>query len=62
MTYTSTFDCFEKTLVHDGWLSFYAGYWSFLARTLVYGFATVFTYDVITNRWKRNAGLKEWEM
>lgn len=39
----------NKVITHEGALSFYAGFWTFYARSFVFGLTTVWVCDKLTS-------------
>ena len=62
LVYSSLSDAAKKVLQHEGWTGFYVGFYAFYVRTFIYAWTTVFLTDKVTTEWKRNAGLKEWQI
>lgn len=58
LNYAGTIDCARQVFIHEAWTGFYAGYYVYIVRTFLYGLTTIYAMDFVTNRWKRQAGLK----
>lgn len=58
LNYTGFIDCARKVFLHESWTGFYPGYFVYFVRTYLYGITTIYAMDLVTNRWKRKAGLK----
>jgi len=58
LNYNGFVDCARKIFMFEGWQSFFVGSYAYYTRTLLYGLTTIYTMDIINDRWKRKAGLK----
>jgi len=58
LNYNGFVDCARKIFMFEGWQSFFVGSYAYYFRTLLYGLTTIYTMDLITTRWKKQAGLK----
>lgn len=62
MNYKSVGHAVETALMVEGPLTFFSGASTYYAKVLLYSMFTVYATDLFTNRIKRNAGLKEWQI
>lgn len=62
INYRDLSHCFETSLRVEGPLTFFSGASSYYAKVLIYSLFTVYATDLFTDRMKRNAGLKEWQI
>lgn len=62
ITYRDLSHCIETAVRVEGPMTFFSGASSYYAKVLVYSLFTVYATDVFTDRLKRNAGLKEWQI
>lgn len=58
INYGSLADCVKKVCLIEGWQGFFVGYYAYAVRTFFYGLTTIYTMDILTTRWKKQAGLK----
>lgn len=62
LNYKGFLDCAHKISLQENAYSFLVGYHAYWLRTFFYAGSTIVLMDVLTTRWKRNAGLKEWQI
>jgi len=58
LNYEGFADSIRKVLLHENWTGFFVGYYAFAVRTFFYGLTTIYAMDVLTDHWKKKAGLK----
>jgi len=58
LNYEGFVDCARKIFLHENWTGVYVGFYAYAVRTFLYGLTTIYAMDILTTRWKKQAGLK----